>query len=825
MPGMLQPPNHSLTFIVKGCFDIVEGQPASFCDNDDEAMIMGDTFVEGEMTSSLTYANDMVVFKPKADLTLSGVAYPECGKAGCEVSFSVGNWRKSLAIFNDRFWRWGSASAPEPFNVETPAIALTYENAYGGNRYGFNPVGKGADKVLYQNGDNLQPLPNIEHSHAFLSSPSQTSLPAGFGPLKNGWGDKLALQGTFDDKWLKDGFPGFPHDFNWGYFNSAPQDQQVEYLAGDEELSFQNLRPNVPNFKTKLPAKRPRLFVKGNAAGIEFFHEITVRLDTLHVDMEQQHVKLVWRAVVGVLSDEYEEIEKVCLFVENMSEQAKNKEFFISVLEAAEAEEGAEFEIENFENEKGQDLVISEIEPIEEASEQLAGASETDSAIDSVFLEQFDNLKAQMKKVGMSDSLTEMLSFDMDVNLFTQRLVETYDLDLEYGEKLIAKSKVDMDKFTVEQGYDPSELSSPAQDGIVANSADSVDELSAEEALSEKLSEGSDLEGADLVGADLSGRDLSNRSFREADLSKANLSDANISACDFYGADLTDCIMDSVNAEGAIFDNAILDNLQAKSANFKKISAIDTQFQNACLLKADFSEANISNADFSECIMPKSLFDATVMCDTQFEKADLAQSQFIKVSGKAANFTESNIRECLFSSCAFQEANFSNSRLTLSTFENSELSHAKLEAVDAEAIEVIESTLDSVRAGEKSNFIQAKFIDGTALAIIFAGANLSNAIFEGIPMQSADFSNTDLSNARFSGCDLKTAEFSKCKATDTVLSGLNLFQANFTKANLQRTDLSVSNLYGAEFGQASIKEANLRNANIKRTKIALGMVK
>ena len=57
MPSMLQPPNHSLTLVVKGCFDLVSDDKAIFSQNPDDATIMGDIFIDDDPAASLVYAN------------------------------------------------------------------------------------------------------------------------------------------------------------------------------------------------------------------------------------------------------------------------------------------------------------------------------------------------------------------------------------------------------------------------------------------------------------------------------------------------------------------------------------------------------------------------------------------------------------------------------------------------------------------------------------------------------------------------------------------------------------------------------------------------
>jgi uncharacterized protein YjbI with pentapeptide repeats len=815
LPGMLQSPDHSLTLVVKGCFDLVAGDKAVFCEDPDAGAIMGDMFLNDKPAASLRYANDLVIYKPKADLTLSGVAYPQPGEAGCRVTFGVGQWRKSLAIFNQRFWRWGKASAPEPFGADSAAVPLTYENAFGGANFKANPVGKGLDKGATAQGEELQALPNIEHITQFLSSPSQKTLPAGFGPLKDNWADKTPVKGTYGEKWLKENFPYFPADFDWNYFNTAPQDQQVAYLQGDESLYFENLRPDLPQLSSQLPALRPRLFVKGELANQPFFAEVTLRLDSLHVDMETQQVNLVWRGVVGVLSDEYEEISHACLYTEDMAEAPQPDSHYLALTEAALLAPDTSFDLEEED---------AEPEPVEEEVEDPEFAAQ--------MAKMFSDVSKQMKDAGAPDSLINMIGPDMDSTAFMAKFVSHYDLDLEAGQKFMddakAAQKIEMRKALIDAGEDP---------GIL----DELDELEKQEALEEeqaasgksrwssdklqaRIDSGEGFEDEELQSVDFAGWDLTEINFRGADLTKANLSGAILSGADFTGADLTDADLTKTTAHGANFDDAILSNVDASEADFSDMTALGAQFQQATLIRVNFTQAKLQGADFTECVAAKAIFTGTLLSEALFEKADLSFSTFEQVTAMGSNFSEANLRECVFCKSDLSKALLNGARLTLANFEQCDLSEASLGGVDAQGIILLECTLDNARAGEKSNFTQAEFSGGSGLGLIIEGADLTGAVFTHIALQGADFSNTHLLGTAFTDCDMKKAEFTKAMLTDTKLSGLNLFEAGFSKAKLVRADLSSSNLFGAEFYQASLQDTNLKGTNIKQTKIALGMV-
>jgi hypothetical protein len=65
--------------------------------------------------------------------------------------------------------------------------------------------------------------------------------PAGFGYLGRPWSPRIALAGTYDDQWLKEQHPYPPHDIDYGYWNGAPADQQIEFFYPNSRLELWNL--------------------------------------------------------------------------------------------------------------------------------------------------------------------------------------------------------------------------------------------------------------------------------------------------------------------------------------------------------------------------------------------------------------------------------------------------------------------------------------------------------------------------------------------------------------------------------------------------------
>lgn len=65
--------------------------------------------------------------------------------------------------------------------------------------------------------------------------------PAGLGIVGRPWVPRLQLAGTYDEKWKAERWPCLPNDFDFGYWNCAPRDQQLEMLPPDARIELWNL--------------------------------------------------------------------------------------------------------------------------------------------------------------------------------------------------------------------------------------------------------------------------------------------------------------------------------------------------------------------------------------------------------------------------------------------------------------------------------------------------------------------------------------------------------------------------------------------------------
>ena len=177
-----------------------------------------------------------------------------------------------------------------------------------------NPVGRGFAEPWYVRARRIArlPAPQIESPAQPSARFGQAGIPQGFGVIGRPWQSRLALAGTYDQRWLEERHPNLPADFDFAYWNGAPADQQVvPHLSGDETFTLCNLCPAHKGTATDaagntllsftLPGHLPFVLTRFQDGRIG---ELAARLDTVIVDTarkadETPPVVCVWRATVA----------------------------------------------------------------------------------------------------------------------------------------------------------------------------------------------------------------------------------------------------------------------------------------------------------------------------------------------------------------------------------------------------------------------------------------------------------------------------------------------------------------------------------------------
>lgn len=250
-------------------------------------------------TSSLKYASDYHIGKPKTDIVMTGLACAP-GKQSVkklDVSLSVGAVNKTIRVFGDRQWIDGQFSDPIPFQT----MLLVYEKAFGGMYYvegeiesadERNPLGCGYSGSRSAKDMNGVPLPNLENPANLITNPLETPTPACFGFCAPAWQPRVSFAGTYDEQWQTLRAPYLPEDFDSQFFNMAHPDLIYPgSLKGGESVSISGMHPNG-----ELRFDLPKLNLVSQIKQAGQINSQAFMLETLHIEPNLLQLSMVWRA-------------------------------------------------------------------------------------------------------------------------------------------------------------------------------------------------------------------------------------------------------------------------------------------------------------------------------------------------------------------------------------------------------------------------------------------------------------------------------------------------------------------------------------------------
>ncbi len=363
MPWELEPPRPTLMLVVKGTFSLGEDGPCAIAD--EQVPCLGEVPWDDGDPPSLRTESDHAVLKPRAEWYLVGTAHAPHGTPATvvPVRVRVGSLTKQLAVWGDRTWQRGvlgyKPSAPRPFT----SMPLRWERSFGGPRIAENPVGRGTGPILVDK-TTIDPLPNIEDPTRPILSRDDRPPPAGMFPVPGTWRSRVRRTGTYDDHWKNARWPFFPTDFDFTFFNSAPQDQWREgYWQGDEEIELSGLHPVRTRIQTRLPGLRARVFVEWaterppgskplellscaelEALGPPKLVEVPLRLDTIVIDADAGHVMCQWRGLVEVADALLSNVARIFVVHEPIDTRRPHPEYEAWLLRKL-IEEAAEFDM------------------------------------------------------------------------------------------------------------------------------------------------------------------------------------------------------------------------------------------------------------------------------------------------------------------------------------------------------------------------------------------------------------------------------------------------------------------------------------------------
>lgn len=298
--------------------------------------------------------SDLSPFKPRSDVIVNGTACAPDGIPVAEIPVSLRLLTadrqvlldKQCLVTGERFFirhpltgQW-SLSEPEPFI----SLPLHYQYAFGGEcridkgsdaaeavpeKYRLtpqqqaehpqpdnppvahtacptNPSGMGFVERWYADATRQQRFPApriIDPRHPFTPDSFSRCLtgqadfsdaefqPAGFGFMGQSWQPRLAKAGTYDQRWLDTRHPGLPKDFDFSYWNGAPEDQQIPYPAPGLRFELKGLHPQGV-ISGQIPAHQAVVLLRMVDGALVPQWMVP---DTLILDTEKMTLAVTWR--------------------------------------------------------------------------------------------------------------------------------------------------------------------------------------------------------------------------------------------------------------------------------------------------------------------------------------------------------------------------------------------------------------------------------------------------------------------------------------------------------------------------------------------------
>ena len=795
---------------------------------------------------------DMGMPKPKGEVLVVGTCFAPGGKPvpAYEVRLKIGSIDKTLPVFGDRFWK-RKAGVLKTISDHLPftEMDIRYENAFGGPDYKKNPLGKGHAPVKTNTGEKVHPLPNIENPRDLIDSPRKKPDPAGFAPIDLTWPQRLDKAGTYDERWLREHFPGPAEDMDWTFFNTAPEDQQIDgFFKGGEPFEIKGMHPEKVLIQANLPGLKSRCFVNQKTDQGEQFKEIDTRLDTVWLFPRAEKGIVVYRGVAEVGTDDAEDVLHMLLAYERINDDPRTIEHYREAF------------LKRIDEEKGHLHLLDEKDliPLGEKSGLAALMEEVAEEEESVLAQNLarraererEKARERIKNLGLDpdqfvpEKPPETPQFSMDNLAEIEEFAKKAEADAmakkasmeENLRKRLAAQGMDydavMDQARKSGGGPPrvsaekqierlraTGLSNPEMEKKLYQAEEAIKGAyrqfahhfppaplpPAEEAarMREAIVAGY-RKGKSFAGQDLTGADLSNLDLKNIDLKDAVLEGANLNGADLSGADLSGCVLaraDLTDARfvGAKMAEACLGAATITRADFSGAELSKAAFGKADLTDADLSGTTMDGADFMEAKLPGANLSRTTLKETLFYENDLSR----------AVLTEADLSQSQFINTTIEEADFSGTILSSTIFVGVRGGKAVFKGAN----------MTKACAANETSFAGANLNGAVLDQAGLRGSDFSGADFEEARMEMADLSECNLRKANFYRAFARQARFEKSDLEGANMVSINLLEGSLQKARLVSANLRGANLYGAEVFRAVFGETNLQGANLKKTKI------
>ena len=262
--------------------------------------------------SAPLYESDFVLKKNRCDVIFNAKAHAPDNQPVRElkVAYRIGAHINTMNVVGKRIWQKSlldyEPSKPEPF-TEMP---LHYGMAYGGScaasskqpdlldTFETNPIGMG---YAGRKGDaDIEGLPVacLERIDQAITRPDGKYEPIALSPIARHWLPRRQYSGTYDDAWKKNVFPFLPEDFDERFNQCAPEERQIDFPKGGEEVVMINMMKGRPDVRFKLP-RFDKLPVRILMRDYTVEHPPIV-VDTLYFEPDENRFSAIWRTSLPI---------------------------------------------------------------------------------------------------------------------------------------------------------------------------------------------------------------------------------------------------------------------------------------------------------------------------------------------------------------------------------------------------------------------------------------------------------------------------------------------------------------------------------------------
>lgn len=795
---------------------------------------LGDYFMEGRVF-------DHCMPKDRAEFLCLGTFYAPGGKPVPQeaASVRVGDTVKKILVSGPRYWRGGRATRPESITT----LPIRYDQAFGGENYPDNPIGKGYD----QGGSDAAPsLPCLEYPSEAVASRSDTPKPASLEPRDIAWKPRQRFAGTYDEAYMRTRMPGLPDDVDWRLFNDAAEDQWIEgFFGGAEEFELLNLHPDQQRLRGALPGVLGRAFVEckldpaSKDSALEF-REVPLRLDTVWLLPDAGLGIVVHRGTFEIREDDGTDVVNILAAHEKLTETRRPVEHYREEMrKRSDPENGYRYmldtspllpsgtpcalqdlmtdndmEMEHLsqgatqrylenQQEKASARIDGHLDDLQHQTEGNEGQLPADAAnIDKVS----DQAKAAVRgeRAPQSDDETE---FSRIIEKIAPR-TSTGAVDLT---KVDFNAFDELDEFTErlrnrETEKSEKEIQSQIVDLKRQNDPETEEMSRAIRQLEDALT--SRLEPAPLPRPKI-------------DLDIAEL-EKQISALEQFHDEMRQGGLSQEQIRGALPDLGQLQQQlaaaeQQATEGYREVAHYEPQSRSPHpgeeprkrkrLLEIVPGSAEAATGDYAFVDLSGQTLRGIDLSYSYLEYVDFTDATLVDVNLTGAILAKARLENCRFENVSFFDANLGATLVVGATFDNCDLRQVRL----------------GLARIEKSRFNNCNL---TGRMEMFLDAELRETAFVKCALQEMNLIERNLDRIAFDGSDLSSANFIKCRFVDASFTGARLSSTNFVSTTAPQCSFDDAVMDNVRFidepvlNDCSFRRANLQGANLRECDLA-----